>query len=1513
MKRQDIAVVGMSCRFPGAGNVKDFWNLLLNKLNSITPMPVDRFEPASKNREMTPFWWGEIPNVDHFDHSFFSISPREAATMDPQQRLALEVSWEAMEDAGLTITEKIPQTIGVYVAIQHDDYQKLIHKEKNQTDVLTTIGGSRNGVSGRLSYAFNFNGPSLTIDSDRSSSLVAVHLACQALQSGECNVAIVGGANLILSTEVTEAFANSSMLAPDGVCKFGSRDANGFVRSEGVAFVVLKPLDKAIADGDRIYACIASSAVSHPGNSGGDLTTPSLSAQIEMLKRTCSSAQIDPSDLSFIEAHGTGTAVGDKIELGCYHEIMLQRKEPCLVGSVKTNIGHTEATAGLAGLIKACLSLKNNLVPASLNLKEPLPLLKQENSRILIPQEATSLPKQNDARYAMVNSLGLTGTMAQVVLKQAPNATVNLGETIDDSNADIAVAVLPLSARSPEALNLLIEKYLKVLEDPSISISTLQQNAALRRTHHQYRIAAVGRTAAELRSSLTLQAVPSSGRTDKSQTLATLYQQGVNVDWRSIFDHGCTPCDLPTYPWCHQQFWFTSTERSNKNKPIDQPHVKDDVDDKLLSEIKRVPRSLRLEMIRKAIKQQIADILSIEDKQQITGDISFKDLGLKSVLGIELRKKLSATFNISFHSSLLFNYPTLNTLSEHLNEVIDSTTKNIGDILVENKATTTAEIQAAAREQKSSKKEKLGEILVRRGAITPADLKHALHQQLNEPIAIVGMACRFPNSDNPESFWENLIGAKDLIVEVPPHRWDKDKFYSPDPNTEGKMNTKFGGFLKDVDAFDAAFFGIAPREARLMDPQQRLFLEVAWEALENAAISPHDLSGSKTGVFLGMMNHDDYGDLKRLFEHPEKVDAHDSTGDSMAVAAGRLSYFLNLRGPCLTLDTACSSSLVAIHIATQSLRMDECTAAIVGGVNLILSPVTTLSFSQSSMMAPDGRCKTFDETANGYVRGEGCGVVILKRLSKAIENKDNILALICGSAINQDGKTSGLTAPSGLAQKEVIEEALNSASLPPTAISYVEAHGTGTALGDPIEVKALTEVYGEGRPPSEPLIIGSVKTNHGHLEAAAGISGLIKVVLSMQHNQIPPHLHLKNLNTRIEDERKLIRVPTEPLAWPSSQKEKIAGVSSFGFSGTNAHIIVKEPPTDSTVREQISPKFSIFCLSSQTPQALSNLVKRYINYLEKTQSPITQICATAATGRSHFRYRLAFFCHSVMDLKSQLSHWLSQTHSVPAPPREIPEVAFVFGHSSELRGSIGSILGELYDSEPVFCTAIDECDSSIRSLAMSSEFLHSAVDLKTERETQILDFCFQYALARFFLSCGLQPTLVSGRDASELAGHAAMGMLPLTQALKNFLADNRSEVIGRPPVNQMNLSQNQLDVFHATVRRLIEQGPLGLYAILASLYTKGYDLNWKGYYEPYSIRKLNDLPKYPFEKSRFWIKDFGITNDQPSHQVLHKNDGKVDKDEKTVTQAVSGIELSQILQMTDSETLKAFRSGRRFD
>jgi acyl transferase domain-containing protein/SAM-dependent methyltransferase/acyl carrier protein len=639
-----------------------------------------------------------------------------------------------------------------------------------------------------------------------------------------------------------------------------------------------------------------------------------------------------------------------------------------------------------------------------------------------------------------------------------------------------------------------------------------------------------------------------------------------------------------------------------------------------------------------------------------------------------------------------------------------------------------------------------------------------------ESIAIIGVGCRFPGADSPERFWELIRNRIDAIREVPQSRWSSQDFYDRNPQAPGKLNTLWCGLLDNVDEFDYEFFGIPRREAIHMDPQQRLLLTVAWEALEHAAQSPGRLRGSDTGIFVGIST-DDYS---RLYpDDLTAIDAYTGTGNALSVAANRISYRLDLRGPSWVVDTACSSSLVAIHQACQSLRLRECSLAIAGGVNLILTPQLTIAFSQAGMMSPRGRCRAFDDDADGYVRGEGCGLIVLKRLSDALACRDNILAVIRGSAVNQDGRTNGLTSPNGLSQKAVISKALENAGVSPAQISYVEAHGTGTPLGDPIEMNSLMEVLARGRSPEDHCWVGSVKTNIGHLEAAAGIAGLVKVVMALVHKQIPPQLHFETLNRYIPLADTPFVIPIESEPWLGEAGRRLAGVSSFGFAGTNAHIILQEAPFRETAPAAVERPYHVFTVSAKSEAALRELCARCAQHVLRTgvSSKVTlpDLCYSANVGRYHFPHRAAVVAGTVEDLSSTLAELAAANDTLwRRPGTHPPKIAFLFtGEGSEYAG-MGR---ELFESQHSFRQVIERCEDAFASV--STESLLSVLYDTAGREeihqpayAQVALFAVEMALAELWREWGIEPAWVMGHGIGEYAAACTAGVFSLEDGVR---------------------------------------------------------------------------------------------------------------------------------------------------
>jgi len=671
-------------------------------------------------------------------------------------------------------------------------------------------------------------------------------------------------------------------------------------------------------------------------------------------------------------------------------------------------------------------------------------------------------------------------------------------------------------------------------------------------------------------------------------------------------------------------------------------------------------------------------------------------------------------------------------------------------------------------------------------------------------VAIVGMACRFPGGcENTDDFWNILANGTNAITEIPNDRWDIDRYYDPDPKRPGGIISRHGGFLRNVDKFDARFFNISSREAAAMDPQQRLLLTLTWEALENAGMNPAVFAGTRTGVFVGIFSHD--YEILQIKENDLKWraptargeagisfdDTYFATGNSAAVAAGRLAYCFGFQGPALAIDTACSSSLVAVHLACQSLRSRETDMALASGVNLLLSPELSMAFSRAGMLSRTGRCNTFDASADGYVRSEGCGMVVLKLLSRAIADSDPVLAIIRGSAINQDGASNGLTAPNGLAQEAVIRAALVDAGVAPNEVSYIEAHGTGTPLGDPVEVSSLANVYGLGRSRDNPLFLGSVKANIGHTEAAAGIAGLIKVILAMRHRHIPMQLNFTELNPLISLDMIPATIPVTGADWKTgvAGSRLLAGVSSFGFSGANAHVVVEEAPEALCERTKCggsrqpagAPErpLHILTLSAKTEHSLNRLTERYASFLDSSaaEGRLADICYTANAGRAHFSERIGIVAGSLSEIREKLrsSDRSGGMEGVfRGSSNSPPKVAFLFtGQGSQFAG-MGR---ELYDTQPTFRNAMDRCSELLKDLldrpivdVIYPGEKGSTEDVDQTAYTQPALFALEYALCNLWKSWGVEPGAVLGHSVGEYVAACVAGVFSLEDGLKLIAA-----------------------------------------------------------------------------------------------------------------------------------------------
>jgi amino acid adenylation domain-containing protein len=654
-----------------------------------------------------------------------------------------------------------------------------------------------------------------------------------------------------------------------------------------------------------------------------------------------------------------------------------------------------------------------------------------------------------------------------------------------------------------------------------------------------------------------------------------------------------------------------------------------------------------------------------------------------------------------------------------------------------------------------------------------------------EPIAIIGIGCRFPGkADDPELFWRLLDGGVDAVTEVPTNRWNSKRFFDPEVGKPGKTHARWGGFVEGIDGFDPQFFGISPREASRMDPQQRLLLEVAWEAIEDAGLPLERIAGTRTAVFAGISSWD-YSLLQTNLRDRASIDVYTNTGSSLSIATNRISYCFDFKGPNATVDTACSSALVAVHLACRSIWVDGCSMALAGGVNAAIMPDWYIGFSRLGMLSPDGRCKAFDARANGYVRGEGAGLVLLKPVARALADGDRIYAVIRGTAVNQDGRTPGMTVPSQASQEELLRLACRDAGISPSAIGYVEAHGTGTPVGDPIEARALGTVLSEGRPPSRPCLVGSVKTNIGHLEAGAGIAGVIKAALVLKHRRIPGNLHFEEPNPEIDFQRLNLRIPVVAEPWPEGDGPAVADVNSFGYGGTNANVVLQEAfaATEAVGSNGQAASPAIVAAPSCVPIVLS---ARGVEALRASTgamhealagslagASLGEIAASAALRRTHHDHRLMIVARSKEDLGVQLATFAAGNEtpwavSGRSAAGDGPSLAFVCSGQGPQWWAMGR---ELLLEEPVFRKAIERCDEIIRTLGPWSLMQELTADEACSRMdvtaiSQPAIFALQVGLAALWRSWGVRPHALCGHSVGEVAAAHLAGVFNLEDAVR---------------------------------------------------------------------------------------------------------------------------------------------------
>ncbi|MCT2594589.1 acyltransferase domain-containing protein, partial [Streptomyces sp. N2-109] len=1681
---EPIAIVGVGLRYPGGVRDLDAFGALLGSGRSIVKeVPSDRWGPEFWDPEGTrPGTTSShvgmfLEDIDRFEPAHFGIAAREVGSLDPQQRLIMEVAWEAMSDSGRPVEGWYGTRTGVFTGILAHDYALLHSKTLGTAGIGPHYapGTEFSFAAGRLAHAFDLRGPAAAVDTACSSSLYAVNMACQNLRSGECDVALAGGVNLMTAPELSVFMSRVGAISPTGQCRPFHAAADGVIRGEGCGFVVLKRLSDAVADRDQIYATIRGWAVNQDGRSLG-VTAPNAMAQIDLHREALRHAGLGPDDVDFVEAHGTGTPLGDQMELMALADAYKARSvdQPVLIGSSKAVYGHTDAAAGITGLLKAVWIANAAHVPAQPALDEVSRAVDWEKSGIAVPTTGTPLSELDRPVRAGVSSFGLSGTNVHVIVEavaddapltpptpeqplvllasasgeqglaeqvsllrgRAAEEQQHLGDLIasaatrrtHETHRYAAVAAGPdaLLAALDDPQELPDGAYAGVVDprgtpapvfvysgqgsqwpgmaadlydDDATIRETLEECDALVRDHTSWSLvdelrrtddsrlsrtdiaqpaifavqlavtrwlaergvrpaAVVGHSVGEIAAAhvagslsltdavhlvvhrgqilhetagaggmLAVKADPPSltealsdldgsvvvaavngpdtvvvagphhaldaaesafaarglrsrrldvdyafhsplvadcgprlssvltglepaepsvrmlssvdpdtdvthpdasywernvtepvqlwpavnrllgedhwalveigarpvlarpltdgmaqaerpgpvlhtlrreerGAMALHQTLAQLHVAGVPVDWEKATGTPQRYRRLPAPSWGGDRYWLPGVERGQQTGaetavPAQARLSLLSADGRVIAEMlaepvdgsapataespapsarragpaasapseptpPRLPAGPSITPVMDRVEAVTRTVLGGGPGRPLPRRRGLFEQGMDSLTAVELRTRLEAEFDLTLPSTVVFEHPTIDALGKHLAELLPSDGHGHPD----------GDVTAVADPA---------------GGLEPGSDQGAAEGG----VAVVGIACRLPGAESPEEFWTLLSEGRDAIGEPPADR-RKDKIWA---EADPEVPTR-GGYLPDVAGFDAAFFRVSPREARSLDPQQRLMLEVAWEALEDSGHPAGALEGQPVGVYLGL-NTADYQQL--LTRDMRQVDHYYGTGTSFAATAGRLSYFLGLRGPSIAVDTACSASLTALHLACQGLENGDCEVAVIGGANVIAAPTVSVSMTAAGGLAPDGRCKTFDDAADGYGRGEGAVALILKPLAAANRDGDRVYAVVRGSAVNQDGASGGMTVPNAAAQTAVVRQALERAGWAPQDVDYVEAHGTGTPLGDPIEVHALAEALGPDRPQTSPVLIGSAKANIGHLEAAAGAAGLLKTILSLHRGEIPPH-PLDQPSTRIDWDRLPVSVATTRQHWPDRGRPARAGVSAFGFSGSNAHVLVEQAPRSATtaIPPRRTPPY-VLPVTAATPGALRQAAARMAARLKAASHELDDIVFTAAHRRSWLDHRLAAVGANAGDLAAALEQAADDQQSPmvrtgQAASDQPQTVALWYGPELpgvELRQRLATV--------PDYARALATCAEAMATVTGSTP------DLAAEPPTDLRDaylFCHQVAATMLWSAVGITPHGAVGQGGGQVAAAWAAGQLTIADAVQ---------------------------------------------------------------------------------------------------------------------------------------------------
>ncbi|WP_224402695.1 polyketide synthase [Pseudonocardia sp. ICBG1034] len=1651
---EPVAVVGMACRFPGAATPDEFWAALTGGHVAIGPAPAGHrgWDSLWSDSDETRAGW--LADVELFDPDRFGMSDREARRTDPLQRLLLTVTAEAVESAGHDPVS-LGRRTGVFVGTIAGDFGELVAAVDGHTDPHAATGSAMALLANRVSHVFDWTGPSFCLDTACSSSLVALHQAVLQLRAGQSDAAVVAAANLILTPSKSRSFARNGMLSPRGRCRAFDEDADGYVRGEGAAAIVLKRYSDAVRDGDAVLAVVRGVAVNHTGAGAGFLTAPSGPAQTEVVREALSVAGVGPHGIGYVEAHGTGTRLGDLVELEALGEALGPASAGSIpIGSVKSNVGHLEPAAGLAGLIKTVLALQAGTVPGTPGIETPNARFRFEASPLFVPDRPVPW---TGPRVAGVSSFGFGGVNAHAVLAAVPAP----------AHDDRGPGLLVLSAGSERALHRLAERFLLFLRSEHRPGLAALCATALRRHHRAHRFACVVDSAEQLEDKLML--FLAGNRDSRSSHTGVAPADpaspperfAVHGDDRATLDEaarrfvaGGAPVvtgtaravRIPTVPLEERRLWLerpaaraarrggqvhpgaalgaaasvfggtrdrewgelpeaeghvvlgapvlpgaaypqkvaelrgglpfalqdmtfravvrpptllsarladgtvrfrdgdgvlvcdarlldtvparttaaapatgasadiaafyrdlerhglaygerfrclrtlvvgdgvatgelaldgdvtgvleptlldgafqvalaacgarglyvpfsvhrltvhgplpprltVHAQRTDRGAGDDRTVVADitvHADGEVLLRAERVTWT-RLAATAEApsgddaagsagdgpvrngsravtaspatnghpdpapagggtqrpgaggpdlgavVAEWLARVLEI-DAAEVEPDRPLQELGLDSMLAVSVAQDLRDRLGVDLPMTLVLEVGTLDGLVRELTEVYGVTSTPAGGT-DDGSATGPAASDAVRPGTAPAPDVPPPPVPREPGPPAPGPAPAALHAEDRgrhdrpaddrglHDIAIIGVDGVFPGAGDVDGLWDVLVEGRDCLTEVPADRWNLDEYYATD-STPGTVYLRRAGFVDDLEGFDAAFFRIAPSDAGWMDPQQRHLIQSAWRALEDAGLSGRT-ADTTVGVYVGA-SYQHYRDQVV----GDVVQTAAGLGNHNAMLANRVSWFMDLRGPSMTIDTLCSSSLVALHTAVRSLREGECRVALVAGVHMALSPQYFQLGSRLRSFSPTGGSRAFDDDADGFVPGEGVVTVVLKPLRDALADGDPVHGVITGTAVNHGGRAAGVTVPTTNAQRDVVTAALRDAGVSPDTITLVEAHGTGTSLGDPIEIDGLTRAWRPHTGRHQFCAIGSVKSNIGHLEPAAGLAGLVKVLLAFDRATIPATLHLTRPNDHIRFENTPFFPVVEPMPWHRSDgAPRRAALSAFGMGGVNAHVIVEEPPLrGGPARPAGEPAGShVLRVTAPTEEGLRAVAAGYAHHLRtRPGDRLDDVARTANTGRAGQRWRRLLHARDRDGMVAALDAVADGTGPAPAPARRAPTpVTFAFtGQGAQWAGMARA----LWRSEPVCAAVLDECAAALRGhLDVPLETLLDRDPLLGTDHAQPAIVATQVALVTLLAAWGVRPDAVVGHSVGELTAAWAAGVLDLPELLR---------------------------------------------------------------------------------------------------------------------------------------------------